>query len=229
MHTIQKQLLWLVLFSIAMGFLEAAVVVYLRMLYYPEGFHFPLRLMDAGVGLMEILREISTVIMLVGVGILAGRTFNQRLASFVAAFALWDLCYYLFLKLLLGWPESWFTWDILFLIPVPWAGPVLTPCVICLTMLLLATILYIRDAQDQANRISFKEWILLIAGCLIVVLSWTLDYFRFTSGGWMNIPGKTFDVFTDYIPGGFNWWLFGLGELLLIAGIFFFWKRTARD
>lgn len=228
MSTKQKQLIWLVLFSIAMGFLEAVVVIYLREIYYPQGFAFPLAVMDPHMAWIEILREAATVIMLVAVGILAGRTFNQRLAYFVAAFAIWDLFYYVFLKLFLDWPESWFTWDILFLIPVPWAGPVLTPCIICVTMLLLASTLVYRDAQDPTNRMSFKEWILLITGSLVVVLSWTVDSFRFSSGSGMNMPGKAFDSFTTYVPQGFNWWLFALGELLLIAGILFFWKRTAR-
>src|SRR5258706_13054156 len=113
-----KHFCWLALFSIAMGFLEAAVVVYLRKIYYPEGFRFPLAMMDPQLATIELLREASTVIMLAGVGILAGRSPQQRLALFFAAFSIWDLLYYVFLKLLLRWPESFFTWDILFLIPV---------------------------------------------------------------------------------------------------------------
>ena len=39
----------LLLYAVAMGYLEAAVVVYLRAIYYPEGFSFPLKPMDAGI------------------------------------------------------------------------------------------------------------------------------------------------------------------------------------
>ena len=41
-HTILNKVLALTLFSIAMGLLEAVVVMYLRELYYPAGFAFPL-------------------------------------------------------------------------------------------------------------------------------------------------------------------------------------------
>ena len=67
---------------------------------------------------IEVLREAATLVILAGVGLAAGRTFIQRFSIFLVAFGIWDLCYYLFLKLLLGWPASVWTWDILFLIPV---------------------------------------------------------------------------------------------------------------
>lgn len=138
MSSKHKQLLWLTFFSIAMGLLEAAVVIYLRYLYYPDGFRFPLTLMAENVVITELLREVATLIMLVGVAVLAGRTAHQRFAFFLIAFGVWDIFYYVFLKLLLGWPESLLTWDILFLLPVPWVGPVLTPCLVSLTMILMA-------------------------------------------------------------------------------------------
>ncbi|MBK6833902.1 MAG: hypothetical protein IPG89_06345 [Bacteroidetes bacterium] len=66
--------------------------------------------------------------MLVGAGIIAGKTRLTRFAYFIIAFAIWDIFYYVFLYVLLQWPESLFTWDILFLVPVPWTGPVIAPC-----------------------------------------------------------------------------------------------------
>jgi len=208
-----KQLTWLALFSIAMGFLEAAVVVYLRKIYYPEGFHFPLAMMDPQLATVELLREVATVIMLAGVGFLAGRSPQQRLALFFAAFAVWDLFYYIFLKLLLNWPDSLFTWDILFLIPIPWVGPVLSPCLISLTLLLLAAVLYYRDLQRSGHRINFLEWALFILGSQVVILSWTWDYFRHGSA-------------SGYIPSSYPWGMFVVGEVLLIGGILHFWRRT---
>jgi len=218
----QRQVLWLVLFSIAMGFLETAVVVYLRQLYYPNGFQFPLITMSPYVGLIEVLREAATVIMLLGVGILAGRTMNQRLAFFVAAFAIWDLSYYVFLKIILGWPESWLTWDILFLIPVPWIGPVLSPCLVCLTMLLFSAALYLRDKENNSHRLSNKEWTLILAGCVIVVLSWTLEFLSYASSGEVDQA----QALSMFVPQNFNWWLFALGEALILAAIVIFWRRT---
>ena len=91
---------WITLFGIAMGLLEGAVVVYLRELYYPEGFGFPLKLMSNQVALTELFREAATLIMLMSIGALAGRTRIERFAFFIYSFAVWDIFYYVFLKLL---------------------------------------------------------------------------------------------------------------------------------
>ena len=107
-----KTLLWLSIFGIAMGLLESAVVVYLRELYYPEGFAFPLKPMGPTLILTEILREAATLVMLMAIGVLAGRTRTERFGYFIFTFAVWDIFYYLFLKLLLNWPESLLTWDV---------------------------------------------------------------------------------------------------------------------
>ncbi len=132
-----KTLTWVVVFSIAMGYLEAAVVVYLRELYYPEGFDFPLKEMDMGIIVTELFREAATMIMLLSIGFLAAKRKIERLAYFVLPFAIWDIFYYVFLKVALGWPESLLTWDILFMLPVTWVGPVICPVINSLTMILL--------------------------------------------------------------------------------------------
>jgi hypothetical protein len=112
----------LVLFSIAMGLLEAVVVVYLRMLFYPEGFAFPLKVMPDKVYLVEIAREAATLIMLASVSAAAGRKHYERLAYFLLTFAVWDIFYYVFLKVFLNWPATLLDWELLFLIPVTWIG-----------------------------------------------------------------------------------------------------------
>lgn len=226
MSSKHKQLLWLAFFSIAMGFLEAAVVVYLRYLYYPDGFRFPLTLMAESVVITELLREVATLIMLAGVAVLAGRTARQRFAFFLIAFGVWDIFYYVFLKLLLGWPESLLTWDILFLLPVPWVGPVLTPCLVSLTMILLAGFVYYRDLQNPADGINFFEWLLLISGSFVILLSWTWDYFIHYQGRNLISTEKSISFFSTYTPQTYNWWIFGLGELLLLSSTFIFFIRT---
>jgi hypothetical protein len=118
-----KTFLWLTLFSIAMGYMESAIVVYLRKIYYPDGFQFPLTPIEVHIRLTEILREAATLIMLITIGIVAGKTKLQRFSFFIFCFGIWDIFYYVFLKMLLGWPATIFDWDILFLIPVPWVGP----------------------------------------------------------------------------------------------------------
>ena len=130
------------LYAIAMGFLEAAVVIYLRNLFYPNGFNFPLKgFIDPSILIVEWIREFATIIMLVTIGLLAGKKFYEKLAYFVYAFAIWDIFYYIFLKLVLNWPSSFLTWDLLFLIPFPWAGPVLAPLLCTLLMLFTSFII----------------------------------------------------------------------------------------
>ncbi|MBK5279460.1 MAG: hypothetical protein JJE09_11425 [Bacteroidia bacterium] len=209
-----------------MGFLETAIVVYLRALYYPNGFMFPLSIMDPQIGVIEIVREAATIIMLSTVGILAGRSTNQRFAFFLATFAIWDIFYYVFLKVFLGWPESFLTWDILFLIPVPWIGPVLAPCMISTTMLILAVVLVYRDAQNTSYRLSLLEWIFLFVGSFVVVASWTMDFLSY------NVDSATTNSNTSaiatYIPLSYNWYLFCIGEVLLLIATYLFWKRTSK-
>ena len=85
-----KQLSWLIIFSIAMAYLESAVVVYLREIYYPDGFSFPLTPINAYIFITEFWREIATIIMLAGIGVLTDEIvdnlqFLQNLAlSFIA-------------------------------------------------------------------------------------------------------------------------------------------------
>jgi hypothetical protein len=127
-----------------------------------------------------------------------------------------------------------FTWDILFLIPVPWVGPVITPCLISLTMILLAVAVVYYTEKGYKVFIHWKEWSLLIAGSLMVILSFILDYLQYVDkwGGivilWTITSHES--LFTEsprYIPQQFDWWLFWLGELLLLLAIGLFIKRTS--
>src|SRR5688572_18442461 len=211
-----KSIVWLVLFSIAMGFLEGAVVIYLRALYYPNGFTFPLVLMSDTNALVELAREVATIVMLLGIGMLAGRTSNQRLAFFLMSFAVWDIFYYVFLWLVLDWPQSIMEWDILFLVPVLWIGPVITPILITITMLVLSVVLLKRKPG-----MSKVEWTLIVVGSLVVILSWTIEFQQYS-----NSVGDPLKAVSTYVPQNFPWIIFFLGEVILITATFLFWRRT---
>src|SRR5688572_22491045 len=135
-----RRLLFMTFFGIAMGFLEAAVVVYLRLLYYPDGFDFPLIQLPWSVAVVELAREGATLVMLASVAILAGRTNWERFAWFAYLFGVWDIIYYVGLKMMLNWPDSLFTWDILFLLPLIWVGPVLAPLLISAALVTAALV-----------------------------------------------------------------------------------------
>src|SRR3990170_1050100 len=117
-------------FGIAMGYLEAAVVVYLRAALGAA----PAGLPSIGDGAAfavfestEIVRELATLVMIAAVGWLAGRSKVERLAWAAVVFGSWDIVYYVGLRLLIGWPSSLESWDVLFLVPAPWVGPVWAP------------------------------------------------------------------------------------------------------
>jgi hypothetical protein len=225
-----KKITWLILFSIAMGYLESAVVVYLREIYYPNGFVFPLTPIDSTLALTEFWREVATLVMLLGIGILTGKSSAQRLAFFLLSFAIWDIFYYVFLYVLLGWPSSLMTWDILFLVPVPWVGPVLTPLIISTLMLLLASFLIYFN--KKLNRL---EWSFSILGSIVVIISWVLDYWNFITKKvankvWtLSSKQNLFDTTEQYIPTAFNWPIFIAGVCLISLTIFSFYFRNAKS
>jgi hypothetical protein len=226
MKSLTTRMIWLTAFSIAMGFLETAVVFYLRKLYYPHGFQFPLVPIDNDIAMVEFLREAATIIMLLGIGIIAGKNTSQKFSIFIYCFAVWDIFYYVFLKLLLGWPESLFTWDILFIIPVPWVGPVLAPCIVSFTLIALtASVIYFQEKGYDAH-LKIREWVLFIIGSLVIIFSFMLDYFKYLANGSADSHVWTLsskqDMFTEiahYVPSSYNWWMFAAGEIIIISGI----------
>ena len=136
MNDTSKRFFWISVFAIAMALLEAVVVAYIR------GLH-QLTNNQAVLGpymTMEIWREGATLVMLIAVGWLTGRQSIERLAYGLFAFGLWDIWYYVWLKVFLDWPATLLDWDILFLIPMTWWGPVLSPVLIagliCVTTIL---------------------------------------------------------------------------------------------
>jgi hypothetical protein len=226
MRNLAKTITWITLFAIAMGFLETAVVVYLRKIYYPGGFRFPLIPIESSIANIETLRELATVIMLIGIGILTGTNKLARFAWFIYAFAIWDIFYYVFLKIFIDWPESIFTWDILFLIPVPWVGPVIAPCIIALTMIAFALMVLYYQSKKQKVIIAIPEISLLLIGTIICIYSFCMDYLNYSSGSSEMAGARLFENIKTYVPQHFNWFIFWSGEILIIAGIAWFRWRT---
>jgi len=223
----RRYLLILGVFSVAMAFLETAVVYYLRMLYYPEGFSFPLQALELNVAAVEILREAATLIMLVSVAWLVARSFTQGFAWFIWCFAVWDIFYYIFLYLTLQWPESLLTWDVLFLIPLTWTGPVLAPLINSVMMIALAWIILKKSAMRVKGIIRPLEWSLLIIGSLIIIGVYVADYTSFMLGGFSLLqllwPAKNaaaiIEMALQYVPRHFNGWLFAAGCSLHLLAI----------
>jgi hypothetical protein len=218
-------------FAIALGFLEAAVLVYMREILYPGGFNFPLSPIPISLAITEIFREVATLVMLVSIGFLAARKFSTGFAWFIYSFAIWDIFYYVFLKAIQGWPESLLTWDVLFLIPTTWTGPVLTPVLVSLTMILLAMVILVYAERGKQTRVPGKIWTGLILGSLIIILSWILDYSRFMLNHFslfemLEVKNpEVLRIATLYEPLSFPWGLFATGLGLILASIA--WYRNS--
>src|SRR6266568_4604095 len=156
------------IFAVAMAWVEAAVVFYLRRMvdridpYQPN----PLPLIKP-LGAVELAREAATLVMLLTVGMLAGRTWRSRLGYTTVAFGVWDIFYYVFLKVMCGWPHSLFDWDILFLLPLPWWGPVLAPMSIALLLILWGTLVSTWESHRLENCSDWKLWLLNLLGIVL--------------------------------------------------------------
>jgi hypothetical protein len=141
----KKKLIALFVYAFAMGYLEATVAIYLRRLYYPAGFVVSATLgFSHQIYMIEIFREAATIIMLLAVAYLAFEKYRDKIITFLWIFAIWDLTYYLFLKIILNWPSSFKTLDVLFLIPAPWISPVWFPVVVSTATLIFTTYLFIK-------------------------------------------------------------------------------------
>jgi hypothetical protein len=206
----------LILFGISFGYVEASIVVYLRAVYdpirqslhpdRPAGELFPLIPVDQlrktapekswllGV---EVAREAATMIMLASVALAVAGGRSSWLPSFAISFGTWDLFFYVFLKVLLHWPPSIMTWDILFLIPVPWAAPVLAPSIVSITIIGSGLLALARPVRMLPG-----HWFALTLGGALILMSFTWDYQNLIAGG---------------LPRPFAWSLFGAGELVGVA------------
>ncbi len=221
------------IFSIAMGFLEAIVVVYLRQIYYPHGFNFPLSPLSQQALSVEWLREIATIIMLVTVGMIAGKNSLQKFFYFLYSFAIWDIFYYVGLKLLINWPPSLLTWDILFLIPVGWTGPVLAPVICSLTMLFFAVSIVYLQASGYTIKIKLWEWGSILLGAIVIFSTYIWDFSSIIiHGGFLSnfLTVSNYEplqeVIAQYRPSYYHWYLFALGEIFILATIGVIIRRT---
>jgi len=202
---------WLVVFiyATAMAFVESAVVFYLRTMvnriepYQPHPFP-----IIGGLAHVEVAREAATLVMLWAVGCLAGDSLRSRLGYFAIAFGVWDIFYYVFLKIFCGWPHSMLDWDILFLIPLPWWGPVLAPVLISLLLILWGTF----ASQDGLLPVPLRPRMAALGlGLLGVLLA--LQVFMADS---LAVSSLGTEAVRNVLPKSFHWLAF-CGALSLMS------------
>ncbi len=191
--------LTVIVFAVAMAFMESAVVIYLqRALAITPDQLFPLRGPEVVGNLtsIEVGREAATLLMLVAVGFLAGRRWVDRLAWTAVAFGVWDIGYYVWLWVFVGWPPSPGTWDVLFLIPLPWTGPVWAPMAVSAALIGFGLRAAHLTAAGRPPRVGRAVCGAGLGGGAIVVLSFLANAQAILEGG---------------LPGWYPWPVFWLG------------------
>lgn len=192
-------------FAVAMAWLESATVYYLRILVDRlEPYQSNPLPMNGPVGNVELWREAATLVMLATVGLLAGQTWRRRLGYAAVAFGVWDIFYYVFLRLIYGWPRTVLDWDVLFLLPLPWWGPVLAPISIAFVMIIWGTLeTQSRDGATAARR----TWTFAAAGIVLALSVFMIDAVR-------RLPDGR-EAVVQVLPTTFNWPLFVVALLLM--------------
>jgi hypothetical protein len=192
-------------YAIAMAYLEAAVVVYLQVALGSQvGAIFPLRPASAAGSFVAIEagREAATLVMIAAVGMLAGRTGLERLAWSAVVFGAWDIGYYAWLHVFAGWPPAFDTFDLLFLLPVPWAGPIWSPVAVSTALVGVGLAAAWAERAGRPPAVRRGHWLAGLAGGLLVIISYTLDAPRLIAGE---------------MPGQYPWPVFAAGMLLALA------------
>jgi hypothetical protein len=198
------------LFAVAMAWFESATVYYLRVLVDRVQPYQPVPLpVHGALGPVELVREAATLVMLLAVGMLAGRSWRTKIGYAVVAFGVWDVFYYVFLRLMSGWPSSVLDWDILFLLPLPWWGPVLAPVAIALLMIAWGTIVTQLDDRHPALALPPHPWIACWLGIVLALYVFMADALRVLDQG----P----DAVRLVLPTAFNWRLFAVSLVMMSA------------
>jgi hypothetical protein len=198
---------WLLVavFGVAMAWVEAATVYYLRVLSdrivpYQEN---PLPIAGP-LGNVELVREGATLVMLLTFGILVGGWRRAGLAYAAIAFGVWDIFYYVFLRLMTPWPRSLFDWDILFLLPLPWWGPVIAPVTIAVLMIVWGALV------TQAPHLYTATTVAHVVGAVGIALA----LYVFMADAIRALP-QGLEATTQSLPTTFNWPLFGMALALM--------------
>ena len=211
-----KNWVWVVVFAVAFAWLEGAVVVYLREIYFKAGFSFPLvvkwengkHVIDPLIRI-ELVREVATVIMLVSVGWIAGKNRFQNFCFFMIAFGIWDIFYYICLYIMVSWPKNLMAWDLLFYVPLPWVGPVIAPVLIAIAMVVAGSLIIYYDEKGYDIRWRWYDMVVAINCGLLMIVAFCWD--------WKNIIQIPGDIERTGIPNPFAWWLYLPTYLFSIA------------
>ena len=205
-HTL---LILIIIFALAFAYVEASVVVYLRVMYSISDLLMDFPTVPDQYTIIEIGREASTIIILAIIGWIAGKQKQDKIGYAIFAFGLWDIFYYGWLYIFIGWPKTLFDWDVLLLIPLPWWGPVLAPIIISVLLVISGYLATSFAEKGIFVKLSLFDWIIIFL-CVILAL------YVFMNGS-IHALLSGIDAVNKVRPNNFNWHLF----LIAISGMVF--------
>ena len=205
------KLVWVGLYAVAMAYVESAAVVYLRRVFGIVDLLRDAPPWDPAISPVELGRELATLIMLLAVGWAVGRTWQSRLGFACFAFGVWDVCYYLWLRLFIGWPDSLLAPDLLFLIPLPWWGPVIAPVLIaCLSAVGGALAVFLDDQGCTVRPGPWQGTALGLGGLAVL--------YAFMADALAALPASA-EALGRLRPGPFRWPPYLVGLVLMTGSV----------
>jgi hypothetical protein len=198
-----------------MAYVESAAVLYLRTILGgidPIGpRHPPFDPLPDFVWI-EIGREAATMLMLGVVGYLAANSVAGRIGAFAVAMGVWDIFYYVFLWLFAGWPSSPLAPDVLFLIPVPWWGPVISPMLTAVVIVVAGAAAMARELGDGFPKPHWHDIATVLLGAGLCLLAFMANALAVLPSGGLGAA--------YYARGGpFPWPVYAAGLLVGSAGL----------
>jgi hypothetical protein len=202
-------------YAVAMAYVESAAVLYLRTIYGgidPVGPRHTLFNPLPDFVWIEIGREAATMVMLAAVGYLAGATPIARFGAFALAMGTWDTFYYVFLFVFAGWPGSPLAADVLFLLPLPWWGPVLSPVLVAMLIAVAGAAATAREAGDGIPAATHLDVFAIALGAGLCLVAFMWDALSVLPAGGIEAA--------YYVRGGvFPWPVYVLGLVIGATGL----------
>jgi hypothetical protein len=188
-----------------MGLLEAICVAYIRQIIFPPDGNIANTPISDFNFTLEAIRESMTIIMITTLSILAAFNWRTRLAMFFLAFGIWDIFYYVGLKIFLDWPATIMDWDTLFLIPVAWYSPIIVPVLISTYFIIGSIFIILHESNGTNLRFNFTVVILQFLGFAVWFYSFVNNSAMISENGYANVE--------------YSWALFFLGLIFGISSL----------
>jgi glucan phosphoethanolaminetransferase (alkaline phosphatase superfamily) len=101
--------------------------------------------------------------------------------------------------------------DLLFLIPLPWWGPVLSPLLIALLMAVVGALMSSSPETGVAFRFTRTNLAILLIGVLVILYAFMADALAL-------LPADA-QTLSQVKPGRFNWPVYLIGYIIGLTGI----------